>query len=72
MRYLILELCSRFFFSSSFSSFVHVVSLSVMDTADGSWVLQKNTTVFVVANSKLNNYCGSLLVTPRGTLQAFF
>ena len=32
----------------------------------------KETGKTFVANSKLNNYCGSLLVTPRGTLQAFF
>ena len=49
-----------FFLLLFFSSFVHVVSSSVMDAADGSWVLQKNTTVtstgatssvFVVVNS---------------------
>ena len=79
MRYLLLELCSRFFFSSFVSSFVHVVSLSVMD---GSWVLQKNTTVTSTgATSSVFVCCGELfsnydvvcpLVTPRGTLQAFF
>jgi len=50
-----------FFLLLFFSSFVHVVSLSVMDAADGSWVLQKNTTVTSTgATSSVCVCCGEL------------